>query len=441
MLSLQVLREQTDAVRRACAARQTPAPIDRILELDEQRRSLLGAVERMRAERNQAARAIGAVRDPAERQRLIEEQRGLAGELGQLEGQLREAEAELDPLLLQVPNLFHDDVPIGEYEDGVIVIEGDGRRGEERRPEPPRPLREEPRPTGPDAGHRPHWDLGEALGIIDFERGVKVSGSQFYILRDAGARLQRALITWMLDLHLAQGYHEVYPPALVKSEMLVGTGQLPKFADTMFRTEGGDLWMIPTAEVPVTNMYRDEILDASDLPILHSAYTPCFRNEQFSGGRDVRGIKRGYQFDKVEMVRFVEEGASWDALEALLQDALDVVRALGFRYRVVRLASADITFASAMTYDIEVWAPGCGEWLEISSISNFLDFQARRANLRYRDADGRVRHLHTLNGSGLALPRTVATLLEQYQREDGSVEVPEVLHPYLGGLKTIDASS
>ena len=414
-------------------------PLDRILELDEQRRGLLVQVEGMRADRNRAGKEIGAATDAAERQRLIEEQRALAGELDGLEQGLKEAAAEIDPLLLQVPNLCHDDVPVGGYEDGVIVIEGDGG-GEERRVDPPRRLGDEP-PDEVEVDARPHWELGEALGIIDFERGVKISGSHFYILREHGARLQRALISWMLDIHREQGYSEVYPPVLVKSETLVGTGQLPKFGDTMFHAEGTDLWMIPTAEVPVTNMYRDEILDVAELPIHHMAYTPNFRHEQFSAGRDVRGLKRGYQFDKVEMVRFVEPERSWEALESLLQDALDVVRGLGFRYRVVRLGSADLTFASAMTYDIETWAPGCGEWLEVSSVSNFLDFQARRANLRYRDAEGRVRRLHTLNGSGLALPRTLATLLERYQRRDGSVEVPEVLRTYLGGLEAIERAS
>jgi seryl-tRNA synthetase len=242
----------------------------------------------------------------------------------------------------------------------------------------------------------------------------------------------------MLDLHREQGYTEVYVPFVVKEDMLVGTGQLPKFADTMYHDIEDDLWLIPTAEVPVTNMYRDEILPASALPLRHVAYTPSFRRERMSAGRDVRGIKRGHQFDKVEMVHFTEEGQSWDALDALLQHALDVVRALGFRYRVVRLASADITFSSAMTYDIEVWAPGSREWLEVSSVSNFEGFQARRANLRYRDAEGRVRHLHTLNGSGLALPRVLATVLEQYERPDG-IEVPAVLRPYLGGLELIEA--
>jgi seryl-tRNA synthetase len=346
-------------------------------------------------------------------------------------------DAQVDGMLLQFPNLPHPHVPVGPaYEDGVVVLEGHGAEGWERRLDPPVPVRDAESPER-DPSRKPHWDVGSDHGYIDFERGVKVSGSPFYVLRGDAARLQRALITWMLDVHREQGYEEVYPPVMVREEMLVGTGQLPKFADTMFHAEGTDLWLIPTAEVPVTNLYRDEIMDVAALPVRHTAYTPCFRHEQFSAGREVRGIKRGFQFDKVEMVQFVEEDDSWSALEALLEDALAIVRALGFRYRVLRLATGDLTFASAMTYDIEVWAPGEGEWLEVSSVSNFGDFQARRANLRYRDADGRVRHLHTLNGSGVALPRTMAVLLEAGQLEDGSVEVPPVLHPYLGGQSAL----
>ena len=437
MLSIQTLRERTDEVRQALADRGTEAPLDRILELDAERRGLLQDVETLRAERNAASKLIGGAKDAEERQRLIEEQRAQSGRLDELEVRLRGVEGELDPLLLQVPNLFHPDVPIGLEEDAVIVIEGDGATGEERRLDVPRRVADEPQPEQ-GTPRAPHWEIGEALGIIDFERGTKVSGSQFYLLRGDGARLQRALIAWMLDLHREQGYDEVYTPYVVKADMLVGTGQLPKFAETMFHLEGEDLWLIPTAEVPVTNMYRDEIVSLESLPILHQAYSACFRNEQFSAGRDVRGIKRGYQFDKVELVRFVEEGTSWDALEGLLDDAVEVARRLGFRYRVIRLASADITFASAMTYDIEIWAPGSREWLEVSSVSNFEGFQARRANLRYRDANGQVRHLHTMNGSGLALPRTLATLLELYANEDGSVEVPPVLRSYLGGLERIE---
>jgi len=440
VLSLQTLREETDRVRESCALRGVDVSIDRVLELDDERRAVLADVERMRADRNQAGKLIGAAKDDEERQRLIDAQRAVADELDALEERLRETQSALDELLLEIPNLPHADVPLGDYEDSVIVIEGDGESGEETRLDPPRSLRDEGEPSA-DSTKQPHWDLGEALGIIDFERGVKISGSQFYILRDDGARLQRALIAWMLDLHREQGYSEVYPPALVLSESLVGTGNLPKFADTMFHAEGTDLWMIPTAEVPVTNMYRDEILDVDDLPVRHTAYTPNFRREQFSAGRDVRGIKRSYQFDKVEMVRFEQPDASWAALDTLLEHALEVVRALGFRYRVIRLAMGDLSFSSSMTYDIEIWAAGSEEWLEVSSVSNFVDFQARRTNLRYRDGEGRVRHLHTLNGSGLALPRTLATVLEQYQREDGSVEVPEVLRLYIGGLEVIEAGS
>lgn len=432
MLSIQVIRERTDDVRRMLADRRTSAPIDEILAADEQRRSTLQQVEQMRKDRNEASKAIGRAKDQDERQRLIEEQRAVSGRLDELEAALREVESSLDTLLLQVPNMPHPDVPLGGEEDAVVVLEGDGAAGTERRFDVPVPLAEHGSPeAGPD--RKPHWDIGEETGLIDFERGTKLSGSSFYILKGDGARLQRALISWFLDLHRQQGYQEVYTPFLVRTDMLVGTGQLPKFADTMFHAEDTDLWLVPTAEVPVTNMYRDEILDEAALPIRHTAYTPCFRREAFSAGREVRGIKRGWQFDKVEMVHFTGEEDSWAALERLLEDALEVVRALGFRYRVLRLASGDLTFSSAMTYDIEIWAPGAGEWLEISSVSNFVDFQARRANLRYRGEDGRVRFLHTLNGSGLALPRVVATLLEAGHLEDGSIEVPPVLHSYLGG--------
>ena len=437
MLSMQTIRERTAEVRQACADRQMDVPIDTILERDTTYRSLLSEVETQRAARNAASKAIGGAKDATERQRMIEEQRAVGSRLDDLEGQLREADSALRELLLQVPNLYHEDVPLGGESDSVVVIEGDGATGEEQRLATPRRVGDEPTPDE-DGSHIPHWELGEQLGLIDFERGAKISGSRFYILRGEAALLQRALITWMLDVHREQGYEEVYVPFVVKEEMLYGTGQLPKFADTMYHDAEEDLWMVPTAEVPVTNMYRDEILPVSALPLRHVAYTPCFRRERMSAGRDVRGIKRGHQFDKVEMVRFAEEGASWEALDTLLDDALEIVRRLGFKYRVLRLATADLTFASAMTYDIEVWAPGSKEWLEVSSVSNFLDFQARRANLRYRDAEGQVKHLHTLNGSGLALPRVLATLLEQYGTADGVV-VPEAIRGFLGGRTLIGA--
>ena len=438
MLSIQTIREQPGDVRQMLALRRTSAPIDEILAADERRRAVLTQVEAMRKDRNDASKAIGTAKDPEERQRLIEAQRAVSGQLDALEAEAREVEVRLDALLLQVPNIPHPDVPQGGEADSVVVLEGDGAAGTETRFDAPIPLAQHSMAAAVQAGI-PHWEIGELTGLIDFERGTKLSGSGFYILRGDAARLQRALITWMLDVHREQGYDEVYTPFLVREQMLVGTGQLPKFADTMFHAEDTDLWLIPTAEVPVTNMYRDEILDgaAGGLPIKHTAYTPCFRHEQFSAGRDVRGIKRGFQFDKVEMVRFEADDASWDALDELLDDAIEVVRALGFHYRVLRLATADLTFASAMTYDIEVWAPGAGEWLEVSSVSNFLDFQARRANLRYRDAEGRVRFLHTLNGSGIALPRTMATLLETGYQPDGTITVPAVLHSYLGGADSL----
>jgi seryl-tRNA synthetase len=285
----------------------------------------------------------------------------------------------------------------------------------------------------------PHWDLGVALGIIDFDRGVKLSGSRFYVLKGEGARLQRALITWMLDLHVQEhGYTEVYPPYMVRSQVLVGTGSLPKFGDNLYHDAEEDFWWIPTAEVPVTNLYRDEILEGNQLPIYHVAYSPCFRREKMSAGRDVRGIKRGHQFDKVEMVKFVRPETSMQELAKLLDNAEDVCRGLDIRYRVVQMCTGDLSFVAAVKYDIEMWAPGCQEWLEVSSCSNFADFQARRANIRYRPApNAKPEYVHTLNGSGLALPRVLIAVLETYQEEDGSITIPRVLRPYMSGKERI----
>jgi seryl-tRNA synthetase len=281
---------------------------------------------------------------------------------------------------------------------------------------------------------RPHWEIGEALGILDLERGVKLSGSRFYVLMGLGARLQRALITWMLDVHINQhGYTEVYPPALVREACLVGAGNLPKFGDNLYRDIEDDLWLIPTAEVPVTNLYREEILEASQLPIKHVAYTPCFRREKMSAGKDTRGIKRGHQFDKVEMVKFCTPETGRAELDALVDDAEDICRLLQIPYRVVQICTGDLSFVAAIKFDLELWAPGLEEWLEVSSCSLFTDFQARRANIRYRPEPGaKPRYVYTLNGSGLALPRVVIAVLETYQQADGSVVVPEVLRPYMG---------
>ena len=319
-------------------------------------------------------------------------------------------------MLLQLPNIPLQDVPDGEDETGNKEVKTVGE------------------PPTFDFEPKPHWEIGESLGILDFERGVKISGSRFYVLKGRGARLQRALISWMVDFHQSKnGYTEVYPPFVVKREALVGSAQLPKFADNVYHDEQDDLWLVPTAEVPLTNLHRDEILDASDLPLNYVAYTPCFRREKMSAGKDTRGIKRGHQFDKVEMYKFVAPEESAQALESMLSDAESVAEALGLPYRVLQLCTGDLGFHAAKSYDLEVWAPGCGEWLEVSSCSNCLDFQARRANIRYRPSEGaRPRYVHTLNGSGLGLPRVLISVLETYQQADGSVRVPEVLLSYTG---------
>ena len=436
MIALKVIRENMEKVRAVMKTRGANIDLDQIIELDHNRRNLLVTVESARANRREAGKQIGQTKSDEERQRLIEAQRNDAGELDQLEKNLREIETELDQRLLEIPNLTHPDLPEGGEEDALIVLDGDGSTNTERKFSPKLRLDEYEEPHS-QAG-KPHWEIAEEHGYIDFERGSKVSGSPFYMLRGDGARLQRALINWMLDLHLRQGYEEIYPPFLVREEPLIGTGQLPKFADTLFEIKDSDLWLVPTAEVPVTNMYREEIFEIEELPVKHSAYTACFRHEQFSAGRQVRGIKRGYQFDKVEMVIFTTEDQSWETLDTLLENALDVVRQLGLKYRVLQLATKDTGFSSAMTYDIEVWSAGSGEWLEVSSVSNFTDFQARRAGLRYRTADNVIKHAHTLNGSGLGIPRTFAALLEQNSNDSGNMLVPEVLRPYLGGQEFLE---
>lgn len=424
MLDIRLFREQPDLVKdglRKVGA--DPALVDRVRALDEQRRNLIFEVEQLKAAKNAASRAIGKLTDPAERERRIAELRAQGDRIPELDRQVAALEAELEQVLLEIPNLPDPAVPLGADEsDNVIVrVEGAERQF--------------------DFTPKPHWDLGPELGIIDFERGVKISGSRFYILKGLGARLQRALITFFIDLHTREhGYTEVYPPFVVKQACLYGTGQLPKFGDNLYHDAEEDFWWVPTAEVPVTNMYRDEILDGRALPIYHVAYTPCWRREQMSAGRDVRGIKRGHQFDKVELVKFVHPDTSNDELQRLIGEAEAVCRALGLRYRIVQMCTGDLSFTAAIKYDIEVWAPGVGEWLEVSSCSNFKDFQARRANIRFRPEPGaKPEYVHTLNGSGLALPRVMIAILENYQRADGSVAIPEVLQPYMGGIAEIPA--
>ncbi len=425
MLDIRLIREQTALVKEAMRKLGAEdAPVDRVLELDEERRAILAEVESLRARRNAGSKAIGQLMREgkrAEAEALKAEMSAIGQRIPELEGRLQQVEAELRDVMLHIPNLPHPKVPVGRDERDNVIVRTEGE---------PRRFDFEP---------LPHWELGPALDIIDFERGVKLAGSRFYVLKGLGARLQRALITWMIDLHVNEhGYTEVYPPFVVKRECLIGTGQLPKFEDNLYHDVEEDMWWVPTAEVPVTNLYRDEILPPGSLPIYHVAYTPCWRREKMSAGRDVRGIKRGHQFDKVELVKFVEPGTSDEELERLVDNAEDVCRRLGLPHRVVQMCTGDLSFTAAMKYDIEVWAPGCREWLEVSSCSNFLDFQARRANIRYRPApNARPEFVHTLNGSGLALPRVMIAILENYQQKDGSVVVPEVLRPYMGGVEVI----
>jgi len=424
MLDIRAIRERPEFFEAELAkVGYAESELKTLLAADEERRRLIHEVEGRRAERAKGSREIGrSMHDPAERARAVAEMKQAGEALAGLERELAAAEAAFERLMLEVPNLPHPAVPPGRDERDNVVV---------------RTLGEEPRF---EFIPRPHWEIGVDLGILDFERGVKISGSRFYVLTGAGARLQRALIAWMIDLHVqSHGYREVYPPAMVKRECLVGTGNLPKFADNLYRDVEEDFWFVPTAEVPVTNLYRDEILEASRLPIRHVAYSPCFRREKMSAGRDVRGIKRGHQFDKVEMVKFVHPDQSDAELESLLADAEDVCRRLGLRYRVVEMCAGDLSFTAARKFDVEVWAAGCGEWLEVSSCSSFRDFQARRANIRFRpQGGGKPELVHTLNGSGLALPRVLIAVLENYQGADGSVTIPEALLPYMGGISKID---
>ena len=423
MLDVKLIREAPDRVREAMRkVGQDPAVVDEARALDEEWRGFLAQAEGLKAERKRRSKLIGKLGKGWERDAFIAAMREVGERISNLDAQAGEIRAKLDDLMLRIPNLPHEEAPVGADESENVL-----RRTEGELP-------------AFDFEPRPHWELGPELGILDFERGVKLSGSRFYVLMRQGARLQRALINWMLDLHTAEhGYAEVYPPFLVNRKCLVGTGQLPKFADNLYRDVEDDLWLIPTAEVPVTNLHRDEILHQADLPLHYVAYTACFRREKMSAGRDVRGIKRGHQFDKVELVKCCLPEQSDRELEALLADAEDVCRRLGLPYRVVEMCTGDLSFTAARKFDVEVWAAGCGEWLEVSSCSGFGEFQARRADLRYRpEGGGAPRFLHTLNGSALALPRTLIAVLENNQQADGSVVVPEVLRPYMGGLEIIE---
>ncbi|MBE3599676.1 MAG: serine--tRNA ligase [Limnochordaceae bacterium] len=425
MLDLKWVRANPDRVRESLQRRGADEGLlDQLLALDEQWRSSLVELEALRARRRQESEEVGRLKREGRNAEADEKAAGvrqLGERLDALEEQTRRLDEQVQQLLLTIPNVPHESVPIGRSEDDNVEVR---RWGEVRE------FGFEP---------RPHWELGAQLDILDGQRAAKVTGARFWFLKGLGARLNRALVDFMIDVHTREhGYVELYPPYLVNRDSAVGTGQLPKFAEDMFKVEGLDYFLIPTAEVPVTNYHRDEVLDARQLPIKYVAYSACFRSEAGAAGRDTRGLIRVHQFDKVELVKFVLPETSYDELESLVEDATDILRRLELPYRVVQMCTADVGFAAAKKYDPEVWMPSYGRYVEISSCSNFEAFQARRANIRFRREPGaRPEFVHTLNGSGLAVGRTVAAILENYQNEDGTVTVPDALRPYMGGIRRI----
>ena len=407
MLDIKFIRENPDVVRQAIANRHDKAPLDEILRLDTEKRQKMAELEDLRRNRKQSSKERQA--DAAE------EGRALRNKIKDLEESVKNLDIKLTDLLLNLPNIPDARVPIGKDDSENPVVRTWGE------------------PQKFSFAPKPHWELGESLNIIDFERGVKLSGTRFYVLRGLGARLQRAIIAFMLDLHTTKhGYTEIYPPFMVKKECMLGAGQLPKFAENIYHDAEEDYWFVPTAEVPVTNLHAGEIIPPGMLPFHYVAYTACFRREKMSAGKDTRGIKRGHQFDKVEMYKFVEPETSDNELEKMTADAEDVCQQLGLPYRITQLCTGDIGFGARLSFDVNVWAPGCQEWLEVSSCSNCGDFQARRANIRYRPAvDAKPQFVHTLNGSGLALPRIMISIMENYQQPDGSIAVPKVLQDFM----------
>ncbi len=422
MLSIKTVRDDLDGVRAALGARGADVDLDHVVGLDDRRRQILRELEQLRSRRNQVSREVGRLkREGADASAVMAEMKGVNDRIKALEAQLREVEPELRAVLLTIPNVPHPSVPVGADETANELVRTWGE---------PRRFSFEP---------RPHWEVGEALGILDFERAAKIAGARFVVLKGLGARLERALIQFMLDLHTGQhGYTEILPPFMTNSRAMTGTGQLPKFEEDLFKLRGTDYYLVPTAEVPVTNLHMDEVLREEDLPVCYTAYTPCFRAEAGSHGRDTRGMIRQHQFDKVELVKFAHPDRSYEELETLTANAEEVLRRLGLPYRVVTLCTGDLGFSSAKTYDIEVWLPSQDTYREISSCSNFEAFQARRADIRFRPRGGKgTRLVHTLNGSGLAVGRTLVAILENGQQQDGSVVIPEALRPYMGGLDRI----
>ncbi len=422
MLDIKYLRENFATAEKALSTRAGKVDLSGFQTLDQQRRELLNEVELLKAEKNKVSALIGRTKDKSQVLGEISRMKDVSAQVKLLDDKLREVADQLNELLMGVPNIPHEQCPVGASEDDNIEIRIWGEK------------------PALDFTPKAHWDIGEDLGILDFTRASKLSGARFCVYFGAGARLERALINFMLDLHTVEhGYTETLPPFLINRASMTGTGQLPKFEDDLFHTEGMDLFLIPTAEVPVTNIHRDEILAEKDLPLCYTAYTPCFRKEAGSHGKDTRGLIRQHQFNKVEMVKFTRPEDSDAELESLLQNAEKVLQLLGLPYRVVDLCTGDIGFSAARTFDIEVWLPGQGCYREISSCSTFRDFQARRASIRFRrEGAKKPELLHTLNGSGLAVGRTLLAILENYQQEDGSVLIPEVLKPYMGGLEKIE---
>ena len=422
MLDIKRIRSNPEYVKEALRKRQGDYNIDKVLEIDKNRRNVITEMEQMKAKQNQVSKEIPKLKkEGKDVSDVLEEMRKLSDNIKELDNQVKELDNQLRDELLGIPNIPHESVAEGKSDEDNVEVRKWGE------------------PTSFDFEPKAHWDLGVELNILDFERASKLTGARFSLFKGKGALLERALINYMIDLHVSQhGYTEMLPPFMVNRASMIGTGQLPKFENDMFHLPSKDFFLIPTAEVPLTNYYRDEILDEDMLPIYLTAYTPCFRQEAGSAGRDTRGLIRNHQFDKVEMVKFAKPETSYEELESLTNNAEDILKKLGLPYRVVMLCTGDLGFSAAKTYDVEVWMPSYGRYVEISSCSNFEDYQARRANIRFRRKDNKkVEYVHTLNGSGLAVGRTFAALIENYQQEDGSVVIPEALRPYMGGLERI----
>lgn len=424
MLDVKLLRTDFEGVKKALETRSGSYNLDEFTSLDKERRELLQKVESLKNKQNVVSKQIPAMKkEGKDVTPIFAEMKQLSEEAKELDNKIKEIDEKLDDILYTLPNIPNKNVPVGQSDADNKEVR---RWGE---------------PTAFNFEVKAHWDIGEALDILDFEKAGKVTGSRFVFYKGLGARLERALVNFMLDMHIEKhGYVEVFPPFMVHRRSMIGTGQLPKFEEDAFKVQGTDYFLVPTAEVPVTNMYRDQILNGADLTIKHCAYTACFRAEAGSAGRDTRGIIRQHQFNKVELVKFARPENSYEELEKLTNDAEDVLKALELPFRTVQLCTGDLGFSSAMTYDLEVWMPSYGRYVEISSCSNFEDFQARRANIRFKDSmQDKARYVHTLNGSGIAVGRTTAAILENYQQEDGSVIIPKALRPYMGNIEKIEA--